>query len=248
MSFPRYLVAGSVVAVLALAGCSAGGDEAEPSPEPTEAATDPSAGAPEADLKGLPDVIAIVNDEEIDLDEFTTAYEPQLQQAAMMQQQSGQEIDQDQLKKQVADMLISTELLTQAADEKGIDASDKDVDGLLKQLAEQNGLKTVDEVIAAFDEQGFSEEDVREDAADQVRIEAYVEAETNIAPPNDDELRAQYDTLVEQAKQQGGEGEIPPFEQVKKQLADQSVAQEQNAAIEKIVKQLRENGNVEIKI
>ena len=246
MSISRLLVAGTLVGALALAGCSAGAED--PEEEATPAPTDAAPAAPEADLDDLPDIVAVVNDEEITLEDFTSAYEPQLQQASMMQQQSGQEVDQDELKVQVADMLVNSALLTQAATASGIEASDEDVDGVLKDLATQNGLESVDDVIAAFDEQGIAEEDVREDAADQVRIDAYVAAETNVEAPSDEELREQYDQMVEQSKQQGGEGEIPKFDEVKQQLADQAVSQEQNAAVEKIVTKLREDGNVDIKL
>ena len=246
MSISRLLVAGTLVGALALAGCSAGAED--PEEEATPAPTDAAPAAPEADLDGLPDIVAVVNDEEITLEDFTSAYEPQLQQASMMQQQSGQEVDQDELKVQVADMLVNSALLTQAATASGIEATDEDVDGVLKDLATQNGLESVDDVIAAFDEQGIAEEDVREDSADQVRIDAYVAAETNVEAPSDEELREQYDQMVEQSKQQGGEGEIPKFDEVKQQLADQAVSQEQNAAVEKIVTKLREDGNVDIKL
>ncbi len=246
MSISRLLVAGTLVGALALAGCSAGAED--PEEEATPAPTDAAPAAPEADLDGLPDIVAVVNDEEITLEDFTSAYEPQLQQASIMQQQSGQEVDQDELKVQVADMLVNSALLTQAATASGIEATDEDVDGVLKDLATQNGLESVDDVIAAFDEQGIAEEDVREDAADQVRIDAYVAAETNVEAPSDEELREQYDQMVEQSKQQGGEGEIPKFDEVKQQLADQAVSQEQNAAVEKIVTKLREDGNVDIKL
>lgn len=245
MSISRVLVAGSLVGALALAGCSAGADDVEETPAPTDAASN----APEPDLDGVPDVVAVVNDEEITLDHFTEAYEPQLQQATMMaQQQSGEPVDQDQLKVQVADMLVNTTLLTQAATESGIETSDKDVDEMLKSLAEQNGLGSIDEVVAAFKEQGIDEKSLREDAADQVQIDAYVETETDVQPPSDDELRKQYDQMVEQAKQQGSEGEIPKFADVKKQLADQAVAQEQNAAVQDIVTKLREEGDVTVNL
>src|SRR5690606_22631406 len=153
MSLKRTLIAGSIVAVFALAGCSSAGGSAEKTAEPTESAN----AMPEADLEGVPEVVAVVNDEEIGLDEFTEAYETQLQQAAMTQQQSGQELDQDQLKQQTAELLVNNVLLTQAAEGAGIEASNEDIDGVLKDVATQSGLSSVDEVIKAFDEQGVPE-------------------------------------------------------------------------------------------
>lgn len=252
MSITRTILATSIVATLALAGCSANGDgDAEETPAPTASAADPANGAPEADLEGVPDVVAVVNGEEIGLEEFTTAYEAQLQRAAASQQQTGQEVDQDQLKQQVADLLVNNRLLTQAASDAGIEPSDDDIEAILKDAAEQNGLGSVEEVISAFGDQGISEEQVREDAASQFQIDGYVDAETDIQPPSDDELRKQYDEVVEQSKSQGdgsGAGEIPPFKDVKDQLAEQAVSQERNAAIEKILDELRESGEVEISL
>ncbi|WP_119697074.1 SurA N-terminal domain-containing protein [Microbacterium halotolerans] len=243
MSVPRSLLAGAIVAVFALTGCSAG-DPEEESPAPSESAGDSADSA----LEGLPDVVAVVNDEEIGLEEFTSAYENQLQQATAAQQQTGQAVDPEQLKQQVADLLVNNRLLTQAAAEAGIEAKTDDIETVLQEVADQSGLGSVDAVYEAFADQGMSEDDVREDAADQYELEQYIEANTDVTPPGDKELRAQYDTLVEQAKTQGSEESIPPFDEVKEQLADQAVTDEQNAATEEILAQLREDGDVEVNL
>ncbi|WP_110590458.1 SurA N-terminal domain-containing protein [Microbacterium suaedae] len=253
MSITRSFLAASVVATLALAGCSAGGDgDAEETPAPTATADDSANGATEADLEGLPDVVAVVNGEEIGLDEYTTAYEAQLQSATIAQQQTGQAVDQDQLKQQVAELLVNNRLLTQAASDAGIEPTEDDVETVLMDAAEQNGLSSVEEILSAFSDQGISEEQVRKDAASQFQIDGYIDAETDVQPPSDEELREQYDAVVEQAQSQGegadAAGEIPPFDEVKSQLADQAVTQERNAAIEQILAELRESGEVEVNL
>ncbi|WP_221585063.1 SurA N-terminal domain-containing protein [Microbacterium sp. G2-8] len=249
MSITRPLLAVSAVAMLALTGCSAAGSEdgAEKTPSATE---NPDSAAPKADLKGVPDVVAEVNGEEVGLEEFTTAYEGQLQQAAMTQQQTGQEVDQEALKGQVADMLVNNLLLTQAAADAGIDATDEDIDGQLQALAEQNGLESVDAVISAFDDQGVSEKEVREDAAVQAEIDQFIQGETDIAEPSDEELKKQYDALVEQTKAQGEEAaaQIPPFKEVRDQIAQQAVAEEENAAVGEILKGLKKDADVKINL
>lgn len=243
MSFPRSILAGSVVAVLALAGC---GSAAETDAEDGED-TSTSTAAPEADLDGLPDVIATVNGDEIGLDEFTEAYETQLQQAAAQQEAGGDEVDQDALKTQVADLLVNNLLLTQAAEDAGYDASDDDVDALLQDIADENGFTSVDEVIAAFAEQGLEEDEVRANAANEVLIDEYIDAKVDIEAPGDDELKDQYDELVAQAEEQGGDtSEIPSFDDAKDQLSEQAVAEDRNAGIEKILEKLREKGEVDI--
>ncbi|MGO1628321.1 MAG: SurA, partial [Microbacterium sp.] len=89
---------------------------------------------------------------------------------------------------------------------------------------------------------------VREDAADQYELEQYIEANADLTPPGDKELRAQYDTLVEQAKTQGNEDTLPPFDEVKGQLADQAVTEKQSAAMQEILDQRREESDIEVNL
>jgi len=245
MSVTRSLfalpIAGALV--IALAGCGGSADTAE---EPQPEASSAQAAAPEPDLEGMPDVVAVVNDEDITLDEFESVYSGELQRAAAEQQSGGEAVDQEALKAEVADMLVNNELLIQAAADAGVKAGDDDVEAMLEQVAQQGGLSTVDELMAAFDEQGMSEEEVRANAADQVLIEGYVEAKIPVEEPSDKELRAQYDQMVEQSKAQGSEEEIPAFDEVKDQLAQQAFAQAQNTQVQKKVESLRKSGDVEV--
>ncbi|UFU01902.1 SurA N-terminal domain-containing protein [Ruania suaedae] len=242
------LAALTLAAAVALTGCTSE-DEPDAAESPTEAGTeapaDPDAGAEAPDPEDFPEVVAEVNGEEIDRDEFFSSYEGQLQQAAMSQQQTGQQVDQAQIQQQTLDQLVNNVLLTQAADEAGIEATEDDVTATLEEVAAQNGLGSAQEVIDALVEQGLSEEDIRQDAADQYAVNAFVETEAEVSEPSEDELRAQYDTLVEQAEAQGaGEDEIPPFEEARDQIAQQAVSEQQNAAIGEIVTELRESGDV----
>ncbi|ATG54275.1 SurA [Brachybacterium ginsengisoli] len=268
----RAIVAITFSAAIALTGCS--GDQAaqsgasdgggEQAPAASDGGGSPLAGGqggeqqqpqmPEADVSDVPDVVATVNGEKISKDEFVSAYEGQFQQAAMQQQSTGQEVDQTKLKKQVADQLVDNHLLLQAAEDSGITATSKDVDATLEEIAKQNGLGSADEVVSALEQQGMSEEDVRKDAASQYTLTAYIEQEADVEQPSDEELKTQYDQLVEQQKAQGGgqqaqggkQTEIPPFDEVKEQLAQQSVTQQQNEAATKIASELRESGDVSI--
>lgn len=257
----------SFAAIVALTGCS---DQGAPSgasdgggqqPAASDGGGAPAAGSdgggqamPEADTSDVPDVVAEVNGEKISKDEFVTMYESQFQQASMQQQQSGQELDQGELKKQVANQLVDNRLLLQAAHDAGIEPTTKDVDATLEQIAKQNGLGSADEVVAALEKQGMKEKDVREDAASQFALTSYIEQEADIEEPSDEELKAQYDQLVQQQSQGGGQQsggqqtEVPPFEDVKDQLADQAKSQQQNEAATQMAKDLREKGDVTINL
>ncbi|MGO1259059.1 MAG: SurA, partial [Brachybacterium sp.] len=96
---------------------------------------------------------------------------------------------------------------------------------------------------------GMSEDDVRKDAASQFTLTTYIEQEADIKQPSDEELKSQYDQLVAQQEQAGGQqGEVPPFEDVKDQLADQATSQQQGEAATKLADDLEKKGDVTINI
>ena len=250
------LAALTLAAAVALTGCSSEDEpDATESPTesgteaPTEAPADPDTGAEAPEPDDFPEVVAEVNGEEIDRDEFFSSYESQLQQAAMSQQQTGQQVDQAQLQQQTLDQLVNNLLLTQAAADAGIEAGEEDVTATLEDVAAQNGLGSADEVVDALVEQGMSEEDIRQDAADQFAVNAFVESEVEVSEPSEDELRAQYDNLVEQAQAQGAtEEDIPPFEAARDQIAQQAMSEQQSAGVNTIITELRDAGEVTVHI
>lgn len=260
----RTLAALTFTAAIALTGCS--GDQAAPTgasdqggqaPAASDGGGSPQAGGqsgeqpqmPEADVSDVPDVVATVNGEDITKDEFTAIYEGQFQQAAMQQQSTGQEVDQAALKTQVANQLVDNRLLLQGASEAGIEPTDADIDATLEEIAQQNGLGSGDEVVTTLEQQGMSEEDVRKDASSQFKLTTYIEQEAGIQEPTEEELKTQYDQLVEQQEQAGGDpSQVPPFEEAKKQLAQQAVTQQQNEAATTIAAELREAGDVTVNI
>jgi peptidyl-prolyl cis-trans isomerase SurA len=258
----RTLAALTLTAALGLTACSGGQDDpsaasdggGQEAPAASDGGGDQAAGAqqvPEADVSDVPDVVATVNDEEITKDEFVQTYESQFQQMTMQQQQTGtgEELDQDALKTQVAEQLVDNELLRQGAEDAGIEATDEDIDATLDQIAQQSGMGSGDEVVAALEQQGITEEQVREDAASQFAITTYIEQEADVAEPSEEELRAQYDALVEQQTQAGGSAEeVPSFEEMREQLAQQATSQQQNEAATEIAGKLRESGDVTINL
>ncbi len=242
--------------VIVLAGVSAcGGGESEAGDAPSEAASsapaeeDAQAGA-EADLGDVPDVVAEVNGEEIGRSEFEQAYEAQLQQA--MAQSQGQTPDQEQLKKQVADSLVSTELLVQEAEKRDITVSDSDVDKTVGELAAQNGLQSADQFFSAMEQQGMDRDTVDDQIRTQVAIERLIEDEAGPVRASDKEVRALYDQLVaqqEQAGQQAGQQqELPPLKQVRPQLVEQVTSQKESQVAQRLLGDLREQGEVVINL
>jgi len=150
----RRLAAAALIGAMALvSGCS--GSDDEPVDTSSSAAADPSAPAeaaqPEPDLADIPDVVAVVNGTDIPREYFTTAYEAQFPRAAQQAQLSGQELDQDLLKTTVADNLVSTELLRQEADERGVEVTDEARDAAIDELLTSSELESEEDLRAAFE-------------------------------------------------------------------------------------------------
>lgn len=251
--------------VFSLAACSDGDPEdTEGSEAPAESGQEqPLEGAegmgdmPEPDLEGIPDVVAEVNGEEIAGEDFTQVYEQQFGQLAMQSQLSGEDVDQDQLKTQTLDSMIGNELLIQDAADRGLEASEDEVNELLEGFVSQSGSESVDDFIASLEEEGTSEEAVRESAEHQVMIEK-LQDELDVDEPTDEELREMYDEIVAQQEaaqeNQGeseGEGEqeeaeIPEFEEVREDLKAQEMEQAELQALSAHAEELREGAEIDV--
>ena len=205
---------------------------------------------PKPDTEGVPDVVAEVNGEKISKKDFVAAYEGQFQQVAMQSQMTGQKLDQDQLKDQTVEGMIGSVLLTQEAENRGIEAPKKEVDSTLDELVKSNQLKSTDEFLAAMKDQGMDEKTVMSEIEKQVRVETLLAEESGDTKPTEDELKKAYDqakTQQEQMKEQGGQaGELPPFEEAKPALEEQLKGQTQGEAAQALVKDLRADADVKI--
>ncbi|RKL66636.1 peptidylprolyl isomerase [Salipaludibacillus neizhouensis] len=207
---------------------------------------------PEPDLEGVPDIVAEVNGEEIPKEEFEVTYEGQFQQAAMQSQMTGEEVDQDQLKQQIVESMIGTELLIQAAENGDFEASEEDIQETLNQIAAQNGMESGDEFIAAIEEQGTDEEEVMSQLEVQVKIDQLIASETGEINPTDEELQEFYDQMIAQQGEvegeNGEEAEVPSFEEVKPQVEEQVRSQKEAEAAQLLVEKLREDADVTINL
>ncbi|MFG6150132.1 SurA N-terminal domain-containing protein [Halobacillus sp. B23F22_1] len=202
---------------------------------------------PEPDLENVPDVVAEVNDEEINKEEFESAYEGSFQQMAMQSQMSGQELDQDQLKKQTAESLVGQELLTQKAEDEGYEASQEDIDKTLEELAQQNQMESKDEFLAALEEQGMGEDEVMSQVETQVKVDQLIASEAGDTEPSEEELEEAYAQMEAQQEQMGEEGgEMPSYEDAKPDLEEQVKTQKEQEATQKLVENLREDADVTV--
>lgn len=256
----RIIVAAAAVgAVFVLSAC--GGADEQSAEQPSEQ-TSPSAAGPgseegtgttpgEPDLAGIPDVVAEVNGQEIDREEFVAAYESQFQQAAAQAQMSGEELDEDALKAQTAETLVDTLLLRQQAEERDLSVSDGEVEDALTELADANQLASVDELLAALEGQGTSPAEVRDQVRTQVLIEQLVIDEAGPIEPTEAELRRLYRQARDQQEQsgQGGATEgFPPFPDVRQQVEQQAVQQEQVRVVGELLQTLRAEADITVNL
>lgn len=228
-----------------------GASQEEAAPESGAAAEGETAEQPEMsepDLEGVPDVVADVNGTEIEKAQFEEAYNAQFQQAAMMSQMSGEEVNQDDLKQQVADGLVSQELLLQEAGNRKIDVTEEDTNVVLDELVEQNSMESQDDLFAAFEEQGMAKDEVMSQVEMQVQVEQLIAEETGEVEPTDEELKEVYEQYTAQMEQQETEEEPPSFDEMKPQLTEQVIAQKEGEAAQTLVAELKESADVTVNL
>ncbi len=203
---------------------------------------------PEPDLEGIPDVVAEVNGEEIPKEEFEASYTGQFQKAAMQSQMSGQEVDQEKLKQQIADSMIGLELLKQEANSSDFKASEEEVNETLDGLVEQYGLKSQDEFLTTLEDQGMAKEEIMSQLETQVKIDKLIANESGDIEITDDELQELYEQYKAQQEQMGGkdgeEVKIQSFEEMKPTLETQIKSQKEGQVYQKLVERLREDADV----
>lgn len=242
--------------LLLLGACSDDEESAKEDTSSSEEAAAPESGAtaeegaaeqpemPEPDLENVPDVVAEVNDTKIEKAEFEEAYNMQFQQMAMMSQMSGEEVNQDDLKKQVVDGLVSQTLLIQEADKRKMEVSEEDTNAVLDDLVEQNGMESQDDLFKAFDEQGMPKEEVMSQVDMQVKVDKLIAEEAGEIEPSKEELQELYDQQIEQIKQMETEEEPPSFEEMEPQLKEQVVMQKEGEAAQALVADLKESADM----
>lgn len=241
----------AVAAAFSLAACGADGDDEQATEDAPQSQEQGDQAMPEPELDNIPDVVAVVDEEEISGDAFAENYEAQFQQLTMQAAMAGQEPDQDQLKEQALEMMINSELLVDEAEEQGFSASDEDVDEYLADMAEANQVESSDALMEELEAQGLSEERIREDLHSQVMIDQVVDT-LDVEEPSEEELQEMYDAQVEQLEamneqvEEDQAQEAPSFEELEPELEQQVTQQNENEAIATLLDDLRDDAEIEI--
>lgn len=237
----------SILTIAALAACS---DQDHTKEEQKNNGNEEvSETLPEADLDGIPDVVIEINGEEIKKDEFTSMYEQQFQQQAMQAQMSGEDmndVDQDQLKKETAEIIVGQNLLIQEANNRITEVSKDDVNKTIDQLLEQTGMESKDDLLTIFKEQGVDEKEFMSQIETQVKVDQLIADISKNIELTEEETKEAYETIKAQQEQADSEEEFPEFDEIKPGLEEQLKEQKKAEETESFVEKLRKDADITI--
>lgn len=195
---------------------------------------------PEPDLSDVPDTVATVNGEEITKEEFepifTTNYEQYAAQAAASGDQSNEELQTD-LKERTAESLIDQELLAQEAEAGDYEVNEEDIDEQISSLKEQ--FESDEEYQQALEEQGYTEEELREEARTSLQINALLDEQVEEVEVSDEEVEDMYNQMTQ------GQEDAGSLEDLRPQIEEQVKSQKQQQQQQEYIDQLREDADIE---
>ncbi len=191
-------------------------------------------------VKEYPEVVAVVNGEEVPRDDFLQSYE----QANGIAMQQGIDPTLDpaimaEVEKQALDIAVNTVLMLQEAEKAGITVSDERVDEEVAKLEEQFG--GAEQLAAALAGVGLDDAGMREDLREQLVVDQYItnSLEWTTIEVTDEDVRAYYDEVAAQV------ADVPAFEDVVDQVRAQLEYQAQQEATTALIARVREDAEIE---
>lgn len=226
---------------------------AGPGESPEDGSTGTADAAPDQaaatlDTDDLPDPVAEVNGVEISKDAFLTTFETQRDDAQQQAGMGGMPVDETALRDEVIDLLVDTELLDQESERLGLTATEEEVDAELETLVAQSGAPSTEELMDLLAEQGFDEEQVRDELERVVLIDKLVEERGGVAEPDEQEVRDYYEELTGQSADDeqatADPAAAPAYAQVRDMLADQLVQEREIASLTTLLEELRQDADI----
>ncbi|MDT8860592.1 SurA N-terminal domain-containing protein [Alkalihalobacillus sp. MEB130] len=221
----KKLVMGFGICALAFGLAACGGEEEATQEDPV--ATDETEAVEPGeeemgsfiDTSDIPEVIATVNGEDIDKEVYVATIEQEAMQLAMQ----GIDIDSEegavyleQVKDQVLDRIINSTLIANAANEEGIEVTDEEIESGIADLMAQFGLESEEQLQELLEAQGVPMEELREDVAENVKSNKYIEQKVTEIEVTEEEIQAFYDEAVASAPE--AEADFPELEEVREEI------------------------------
>ncbi|WP_201715233.1 SurA N-terminal domain-containing protein [Rossellomorea arthrocnemi] len=190
-------------------------------------------------------IVAIVNDEKINGEDFNNV----LTQSQMQYQQMGQDpTSKDAAKKikdQTIDSIVGQTLLMQQADEKGYKATDDEINKQLEEVKKQ--YKDDKQFEEAMKKAGFTMDELKTQIAENIKYTNYVDKEIKVSEVTEDEMKKFYDQYASQQGQDQSK-DAPKFEDVKPQIKTQLEQQKKQEKLVQHVEDLKKNAKIDVKI
>ena len=190
------------------------------------------------------EVVAIVNGQELtgtDYNAALTSVQGQMQQAG--QDPTSEEV-LEQIKAQALDTVVNQTLILQQAKEEDVTASENEVDERYATLEEQYGGEEA--LSQALTAQGMDIETLKLDIKDSILFEKYQDKVVPADEVKEEEIQAYYDQVAAQSEESGQE--LPPFEEVREEIAGILKEQQQQEKMIAHLEELKESAEIELKI
>ncbi|MFA9458641.1 SurA N-terminal domain-containing protein [Halalkalibacter sp. AB-rgal2] len=237
-----YTVIFSTVLALTLVAC--GGDE----PEQVEGDVNGDNGEIEQDIdlgfneEDIPEVIATVNGQELDRDLYIALLQQEANNLLMQGVDMGTEEAQNYMndaKREYLEKLVDEELIIQVAEERGITATEEEVDAEIAMYLDSMQIEET-ELNEMLDAQGLSMDDVREDFIDLVLRAKFIDEEISTPDITEDEIEATYEELVANT----GE-EAPTLDEYREDIEQYLKSQKEQEELNLIIKDLKEESEID---
>ncbi|TCT18787.1 SurA-like protein [Melghiribacillus thermohalophilus] len=185
-------------------------------------------------------IVATVNGMEIKGEDYNFAYE-QLEQ---LYEQTGQDLEDEEIaetiKETVLEQLIGQTVLLYYAEQNGFEAEDEEVEQELNTIKEQY---EEDEFARVLEDSGITEEQLREEMANQIKTNKFIDQEIGSIDVSEEEVQEYYETYKEQMGEEAKE--LEDVEEVIKRELENQKRQEK---AKEIVDELKEKSDIEILI
>ncbi|MDC3417323.1 SurA N-terminal domain-containing protein [Aquibacillus salsiterrae] len=180
------------------------------------------------------EVVATVNGKEV----AGSKYNLMLQQTISTLQQYGQDpSDEDLVKEQTMNAVISQEILAQELENKGIEAKEADINDQVEKF--KGNFETDKQYKDYLAQLNLSESELLEQVAYDIKIQQYIDTEMESVEVSDQDVEDYYEQLSSQG------GEVPELSEVESQIREQLASQQKSTKLNEKIKELKEEAEIE---
>lgn len=178
-------------------------------------------------------IVAVINGDNVNGTIYNVVYS-QLKLHAL---QTGQEVEEEEIKELTLESLIDRQLLFQQAKEEGIEITDEIASNEFDAIKSESG-DALDNLLAQYQitEAGFKEQLKFELTMNEYMVSAIEVSVT------DEEVEQYYEEAKENAE------EIPEFEEIKANIERQLLQEKTQAALQAKIDEVRKTADIELKI